>query len=94
MAPRHGSVETRANQSTLDFRLAKRRRGKSAMAQNVGIIGTISIAINTSKFSGSKLIRQLHVNQALISCLQPGKRRAAANFIQLEFINFRVRRRK
>jgi hypothetical protein len=44
-------VETSANQSTLDFVLAKRRRGKSAMAQNVGTIGKISIAINISKFN-------------------------------------------
>ena len=65
MAPRHGTVETSANHSTLDFVLAKRRLGKSIMAQNVGITGTISIVINIIKFNWLTAIQQLHVVQCI-----------------------------
>jgi hypothetical protein len=51
-------VETTANQITLDLVLEKRRLGKSTIAQNVGITGTIAITISISKFNGLKSIYQ------------------------------------
>ena len=52
----HGSVETTANQITLDFVLEKRRFGKSTIAQKVGIMGMIIITININKFNVLKVI--------------------------------------
>ncbi|MFZ0930261.1 MAG: hypothetical protein WAN11_16765 [Syntrophobacteraceae bacterium] len=83
MAPRHGSVETTANQITFDFVLEKRRFGKSTIAQNVGIMGISTIPISINKFNGLKAILQLHaILDAGSSCfsLTAGCRSQAISF--------------
>jgi hypothetical protein len=81
----------------MDFVLEKRRFGKSIIAQNVGIMGIITITISISKFNGLKSIYQLpaiHLDAGSI-CFQPDSRLPISNFfIQREFINFRDWRRK
>jgi hypothetical protein len=75
-------METTANQIILDFVLAKRRLGTSTRAQNVGIMGMITITISITKFNGLKAIYQLHAIRLDVgsSCFQPDSRLPVSYF--------------
>jgi hypothetical protein len=75
-------METTANQIILDFVLEKRRLGKSTRAQNVGIMGMITITISISNFNGLKAIYQLPGIRldAGLTCFQPDSRLPVSNF--------------
>lgn len=48
-----GKVATTKNQTTFSFRVAKRRRGMSRMAQKVGMMGTVRRTIKMTNLSNT-----------------------------------------